>query len=207
MSARPVRALDFSTLPVIESMDMFIRLDRGIEARLAELFKETRERADASLMFFFQTSEKDDRWRNDARLRAGLNEFFSLEAAAVRDLRGAGKAIIPPRLCESLNPLVHLMYILRHVGVHCRPVPTGVAPITVVSDYNNQRLEHSYGEVVLESLAVDDLLRTAEVKGYYRRSDLESMVNWLTGTQNTFGIGEVFRRGVGAYCCELIAAL
>ncbi len=101
----------------MDGMDMFIRLDQGTEEKFAELgyMVETYERAEAALMFFFQTSEKDVRWRNDARLRAGLNEFYSLEAAVLRDVRTAKVAVVPPRLCESSNPLIHLMYLLRHV--------------------------------------------------------------------------------------------
>src|SRR5438105_8465180 len=111
-------------------------------------------------MFLFRTTEEEVKWRNDARLRAGLNEFYSLEAAVVRDLRSAQVKVTPPRLSQSRNPLIHLMYILRHVGVHSKPVPTGVAPITVISEYDGKRLEHSYGAVVLESLVIDNLLRS-----------------------------------------------
>lgn len=133
MSATSFRTLDFSLLPALDGMDMFIRLDREVESRFTEFkcLKETYERAEASLMFFFQTGEKEARWRNDARLRAGLNEFFALEAAAVRDLRFAKINVTPPRLRDSRNPLVHLMYVLRHVGVHSKPIPTGVTPVTL----------------------------------------------------------------------------
>src|SRR5437016_12866306 len=103
MSTKSLRALDFSLLPAIDGMDMFIRLDRATETRFAELayLRETYERAEASLMFFFQTTEKEVKWRNDARLRAGLNEFYSLEAAVVRDLRSAQVKVTPPRLSQS----------------------------------------------------------------------------------------------------------
>lgn len=209
MSTNSLRVLDFAVLPTIDGMDMFIRLDRTTEARFAELayLRETCERAEASLMFFFQTSEAEAKARNDARLRAGLNEFYSLEAAVVRDLRSAKIKVTPPRLSQSSNPLVHLMYILRHVGVHSKPVPTDVAPITVISEYDAKRFEHSYGAVVLESLAVEDLLRTNEVKNYYRLDDLEAMVKWVMQAQQTFGISEIFRNGVSSYCQEVLAEL
>jgi hypothetical protein len=209
MSTKSTRALDFSLLPAIEGMDTFIRLDRATEARFAELayLRETYERAAASLMFLFQTTEKDERWRNDARLRAGLNEFYSLEAAVVRDLRAARMTVTPPRLRESQNPLIHLMYILRHIGVHSKPVPTGVSPITVISDYDGSRFEHSYGAVVLESLAIDDLLRSNEVKDFYSQGDLKKMVDWIMSAQEIFGVGEVFRKGIDCYCKEIQAVL
>ena len=209
MKSTSFRALDFALLPSIDGMDMFIRLDRATEARFAELtyLRETYERAQSSLMFFFQTNERAEQWRNDARLRAGLNEFYSLEAAAVRDLRSAQIQITSPRLSQSSNPLVHLMYILRHVGVHSKPIPTGVTPITVVSEHEAKTIEHSYGAVVLESLSVQDLLRSSEVKSYYRVEDLEATVEWVMTAQRTFGIGEVFRNGTSSYCQELLAEL
>ena len=145
--------------------------------------------------------------RNNARLRAGLNEFYSIEAAVVRDLRAARMTATPPRLRESQNPLVHLMYILRHIGVHSKPIPTGVSPITVISDYDGKQFEHSYGAVVLESLAINDLLRSSEVKDFYLPEDLVSMVDWIMSAQETFGVGEVFRKGVSGYCQEIQAEL
>src|SRR5260221_5993690 len=71
------RELDFETLPVIESMDIFTRFPSRIEEKFKSLafLTEAYERGRSALMFVFQTKEDDDSWRNDARLRAALNEI------------------------------------------------------------------------------------------------------------------------------------
>jgi hypothetical protein len=209
MITKRLRALNFALLPAIDSLDMFIRLDTAAEKRFADLtyLGETYDRARASLMFFSQTSESEATWRNDAHLRAGLNEFYSLEAAVVRDLRSARIKVAVPSLSQSCNPLVHLMYILRHVGVHSQPVATGVTPVEVWSEFGGKRHEHSYGAVVLKSLTINDLLRSHEVKSYYTTDDLKTMIEWFVATQQTFGVSEVFRKGVSCYCHEVLSRL
>jgi hypothetical protein len=208
MSKRALRDLDFDRLPVIESMDIFIRLDRATEAMLAErtYFQEVVERAQAALMFFFQTKDNDSRVRNDARLRAGLNEFYSIEDAAVRDLRAAGIRSKPPRLCESANPLVHLLYMLRHAGVHSAPIASEVATVNVVSEVGGVRHDYSYEAAILESLTVEHLMRSREVAEHYRPSDLEALLDWAKEAQRVFGIAEVFRRGLNSYVQEILRA-
>jgi hypothetical protein len=169
-------------------------------------FHEVTERTQAALMFFFQTKGDDARVRNNARLRAGLNEFYSIEDAAVRDLRTAGIESKPPRLRESANPLVHLLYILRHVGVHSAPLKSEVARIDVVSEVGGVRHDHSYEAVILDPLTVKDLMRSREVADHYRQADLEALIDWAREAQRVFGISEVFRRGLSAYVQEILSA-
>jgi hypothetical protein len=190
-------------------MDIFIRLDRSIEKKFENLglLSETHERAQSALMFFFQTKEDQERWRNDARLRAGLNEFYSIEDAAQRDFRRAGKSSKPPRIAESKSPLVHLMYVLRHVNVHTGPTATRVQPIAVISEFGGTPHELSYGAVMIDNITVGDLERVGEVRKYYTNEDLDLVLKWLLEKQQVFGVSEVLRAGLNAYCCEIIGSL
>jgi hypothetical protein len=203
---RPV--LEFENLPSIDSHDIFIRLDRSVDKRFQELgfLAETYERAQSALMFFFQTSDEDAPWRNDARIRAGLNEFYSMEDAARRDFRRAKVGVKPSDIKESRSPLVHLMYVLRHVNVHTRPVPTRIQNITVISQIGETH-EFSYDAVIIDAVSVNDLHRCREVKDYYDISELQIALNWMLNKQQVFGVSEIFRAGVNIYSNELMSLL
>ena len=204
----PRRTFDFSLLPLMEYQGLLIKLDDDVEAGLARLstLQETHDRARAALMFVYQVREKDEAWRNDARLRAGLNELYSMQDAAARGFKLAPASPSAPKLAESHNPLIHLMYILRHVNVHTTPLPSTVEQITVTFRPNTAPEEMTYGEVVLSQLTISDLLRSNEIKQYYERADLQAATDWLMNAQRAFGISEVFSKGISAYGRELLAA-
>lgn len=88
------RTLDFSLLPEIDGMDIFIRLDGDLEDKLKSTpsLRETYERSKASLMFVCGANKEYDLWKNSAYLRAGLNEFYSIEDAARRDFKKSNNA-------------------------------------------------------------------------------------------------------------------
>jgi hypothetical protein len=125
---KKLRALDLSLLQDVESASILIRPSRDIAAAVSELpyMKEFYDRTQASIMFVLRTDSSTDAWRNEAYLRAGLNEFYSLEDAARRAFRASGNANSVPLLATSKHPLVHLMYMLRHINVHVKPSPTAV---------------------------------------------------------------------------------
>ena len=200
------RDLDFSLLPNIDSMDLFMRHEIDIDEKLKEdgLLPEVFERAKASLMFFWETSDKNEDWRNSAFIRGGLNEFYSLEDAAKRDFKKITKNVVPSKIRESRHPLIHLMYLLRHVNVHAKVSSTKAHPISVISTLGDERHEHSYGAIILNSPTINELLACNEAKNYYRVTDLDSVAGWLDGVQCIFGVSEVFRRGLSAYCRELL---
>jgi hypothetical protein len=204
-----LRSLDFAQLPRVESMDIFKRLDVEIESKLQKLgfFHELKERANSALMFFFQVDAKDEGWRNDARLRAGLNEFYSIEAASVRDLRTTGRRHQTPLIRESTNPLVHLLYILRHAGVHTAPPKSGIKAVDVISDFGGVRHEYSYDAAVLQPLTLADLSKVHEVNEYYKQCDLVALIDWTLREQEVFGISEIFRLGLSAYIEEILATV
>jgi len=202
------RNLDFSLLPNIESMDMFIRLEMDVDKKLKEddTLHEVYERAQAALMFFCKASEEKEDWINSAFIRAGLNEFYSLEDAARRDFKKSIKKSIKnsPKIRDSLNPLIHLMYLLRHANVHAKVSSTKVHPVSIISTLGEKSHEHSYGAIILESPILEDLPRCNEAKKYYKGTDLKSVADWFDNVQCVFGVGEVLRRGLSAYCRELL---
>jgi hypothetical protein len=204
-----LRKLDFNALPVIESMDIFARFPARIEEKFEKLgfLSETYERGRSALMFVFQTSEEEKNWRNDARLRAALNEFYSMEDAARRDVRRAKLKKLPPSIAESKSPLVHLMYVLRHINVHTKPVPSRVQNISVTSRLGGKEHEFTYGAVMIDDISLDDLVRSREALNYYSKEDLKAALEWLLRNQQAFGISEVFRAGISSYCDDLFEAL
>src|SRR5690606_42123433 len=107
------RTLDFSLLPDVGTMDIIIRFDWDVHAAfpLRTDLPEPTERAKSALMFFCRTGRDDDEeeWRSSAFLRAGLNEFYSMEDAVKWDWSNYRKPRHPPLIRNSMNPLVHVM--------------------------------------------------------------------------------------------------
>ena len=83
--------LNFALLPDISRMGILIRLEEDVhdfianEEKLSEVF----ERAESALMFFSKANKESENWRSSAFLRAGLNEYYSLEDAAKRNWKQA----------------------------------------------------------------------------------------------------------------------
>ena len=202
------RNLDFSLLPKINGMDIFIRLDGDLEDifKNSSVFKETYERSQASLMFVCNSNKEYDNWRNSAYLRAGLNEFYSIEDAARRDFKKSKIGFKPPKISESKNPLVHAMYMLRHVNVHADISKTDIHDTSVVSTLGEKPRNIDWKSVILAKPILDQILSLQEAKKFYENSDLKQITKWIEENQNIFGIGELFRRGLSAYCNELYSS-
>jgi hypothetical protein len=201
-----LRQLNFSLLPVIEYAGMIVRLDRDVDERLCsdETLCEFYDRARSALMFFFLAKDDSERWRNDAMLRAGLNELYGMEDAARRGFKLAGRLVKPPTLADSANPLVHLMYMLRHLNVHTTPTPSRIEEVTVIFRPNTDAEELCYGSVMLDEMTTSDIRRSKEIRDCYRIEDIERILGWLMESQRAFGIAEVFQRGLHTYCREVL---
>lgn len=185
---------------------MIVRLERDVDERLCsdETLYEFYDRARSALMFFFAAKEGSERWRNDAMLRAGLNELYAMEDAARRGFKLARRSIRPPTLAGSANPLVHLMYMLRHLNVHTKPTPSRVEDVTVIFRPNTDAQEMTYGSVMLDEMTTADIRISKEIQQRYRVEDIEQILGWLMESQRVFGIAEVFQRGLHAYCREVL---
>jgi hypothetical protein len=200
------RQLNFSLLPVIEYAGVIIQLERDVDERLCsdETRNEFYDRARAALMFFFAAKEDGERWINDAMLRAGLNEFYAMEDAARRWLL-AGHSIKLPTFAGSANPLIHLMYMLRHLNVHTKPTPSRVEDVTVIFRPNTTAAQEiTYGSVMLDEMTTSDIRISNEIRKFYSVEDIERILGWLMENQRIFGIAEIFNRGLHAYCREVL---
>lgn len=201
--------LDFDLLPELNEMDIFIRLDTDLDAKLKEdgIFQEVYERSRSALMFTCGADAKDEAWRNAARLRAGLNEFYSLEDAAKRDFKRNCINEEPAKIRDSKNPLVHLMYLLRHVNVHAQVSNTRVHQTSVISTLGGDSHEVDIGAVILDAPTIDQIQRCNQARDHYNSDDLARATKWIDEVQYVFGIDEVFRRGVSAYCREILLSI
>jgi hypothetical protein len=204
------RHIDLTLLREIESASILIRLSSDIDEKLKQhlpYMKEFYERAQAALMFVLKTDAKAEPWRNEAYIRAGLNEVYSLEDAARRGFRSTGRREGPPALSQSEHPLVHVMYSLRHINVHVKPSATSVSEIAVRLNDTHDDREFRWSAVMLADETEADLLGNREVKNNYQAADLRKAMAWLFENQRAFGIGQVFRMGTEVYCREVLAAL
>jgi len=202
------KKLNYSLLPSIESMNLFQKFEDGVEGILTEShpLSEVYERARASLMFFWSVNDNNENWLNSAYIRAGLNEFYSLEDAARRDFKELGQKKSAVEIKQSGNPLVHAMYLLRHSNVHATVARTKLHPTTVYTRSDSGETAHNYSAVILDGNTQDYLQRSNEANNYYTPEDLTKMGLWIDNNQMVFGVREVFIRGLSAYCKELLSA-
>jgi hypothetical protein len=124
-----------------------------------------------------------------------------MQDSAMRAFRRMNKGQPTPKLSESRNPLIHLMYALRHINVHTIPLPSTVGEVTIIFQPTSEEIP--YDAVMLTDVTIQDLLRSGEIRDFYEKRDLERSCEWLMEAQRVFGIAEVFSLGVRAYCMEI----
>lgn len=201
--------LDLNLLGTIDSSDIVIRLSQEVNERLRDdpSLKELYDRARAAIHFFLQRNDGGDTWLAEAKIRAGLNEVYSMEDAARRAFRLFTKVSKPPKLSDSPHPLVHMMYCLRHINVHVKPMLTERRDVSVRFADAEIPQDFTYGAVMLTDDVLNDVLDYRDVKKFYSGSEMRDALVWLLENQKTFGVGQVFKVGVERYCNEIIAAL
>ena len=197
--------LDFSLLTEIKTASIFSLLAKDLDSELQALLfmSEFYYRAQSALMFFSELDAEKDSWRNEARIRAGLNEFYSLEDAVRRSFRNSKQSRSPPAISDSLHPLIHFMNSLRHINVHVKPSETELADVNFTF-HNN---DFTFKSVMLVDTVSNDLLANKDVKKNYCQRDIVKTLDWFFENQRVFGVGEVFRVGIEAYCREVIASI
>ena len=203
------RALEFEFLPTVEEKKgLFIKHDFDVEDRLKEdgPLSEVHERSHAAIWFLLGSKESEDHKSNSAYLRAGLNEFYALEDAARRDFKKYGVISAAPRISDSTNPLVHIMYLLRHSNVHAKVSTTSTKKVDLVSKIGGKEHEIEVAIQYLDQPVLSDVLKCSEAKKFYHYEDLLRVAEWLQDKQLIFGVGEVFRLGVSIYLREILCA-
>ncbi len=207
--------LDFTLLPTIDSMSIFSTLPKSLDDRLrgAVGFEEFHERAKSALMFFAQLSHENEVWRNAASLRAGLNEFYSLNDALRRVFKKNGLNKKSPYSWEEHpNPLFQLMSILRGVWVHVAVTSSASRAIEVISRFASSAEEaHSINVVILCSDTKNAFLDSGVFKPKKNgksiavdKAEFEMAMDWLLEQQGVFGIAHLFKTGVEMYCEEAL---
>lgn len=207
MKTRP--NLDLNLLATIDSTDIVIRLSQEVNERLRDdpSLKELYDRARAAVHFFLERNDSGDTWWAEAKIRAGLNEVYSMEDAARRVFRLSTRVSNPPKLSDSPHPLIHMMYCLRNINVHVKPMLTERRDVSVRFADAEIPQDFTYGAVMLTDDVMNDVLDNGDVKKIYSASEMRHALVWLLENQKAFGVGRVFKVGVEQYCNEIIAAL
>jgi len=201
-------SLDFSLLPELNSTGILTTLDADIEAMFVRIgvFPETLNRARGALMLFSKTfGAHDESWRDEAYIRAGLNEFYSIEQVLKREHKIANLPGSSLEIYNSLNPLLHLMRLMRHLDVHTESFPVIGYDTKVTVHFNDPPQEWTYRTAIIKDLSADRLRKIRDVKQKYDDAKLDRVVEWFLEKQKVFGVCEVFMKGTEAYCLQLIS--
>jgi len=198
--------LDFALLPTVERASLLSGLDRSVESRMQALgfLSETLDRARGAAMLFHQAHGKLESWKNEAFIRGGLSEFASVFGALTRDLLLAGRPEAAHGETDSQNPLLHLMSLMRDIGIHLSAFEVSTHDTQVIFYAGDDEQEHTITTAIVSNLTVNLLLKKREAKKY-NRLDLERVVAWFNDKQKVFGAAHILVQGVGAYCEEIQA--
>jgi len=198
--------LDLNLMPGMDSSGILTTLDHKIEERFNTIGKlpETLNRARGSLMLFYQAKGHSESWRDEAYIRSGLNEFYSINESLKYEHKIAGFPGNALQIQHSSNPLLHLMLLMRHVNVHTQLCPATRYETTVIVNIDEPK-ECTLTVAIIKDISIDQLLVKREVEKNYDISQLNEVIDWFKKSQNVFGAREVFRRGTEAYCWEFLA--
>lgn len=200
--------LDFSLLPELDYAGILTTLNEDIEAMFLKIgvLQETLNRAKGALMLFSKAFHANgEAWKDEAYIRAGLNEFYSIEQALIREHKLAKLPGPPLEINISSNPLLHLMRLMRNLDVHTESAPLINYDTTVTIHFNDPPKEWTYTTVIIKDLTIDRLCQKRGVKKNYEIDQLDKVVQWFLENQKNFGVSQVFRKGTEAYCLEFLS--
>jgi hypothetical protein len=190
------RQFDFNLLQseqFVASRSILIGLPEPLARRMSSL-PLTLDRAQSSIMFAAHASKQGEPWRAAAYLRASLAEFCSMEEVQETDKPSAP----PTKITDSLNPLLHLLALIRHLSVHVKSVRTQLQSIPVMfGDYNFDLDIYIWTDLDSRSLSK---LRNGK---WYKLADLERATAWLNTAQLNWGAGDLVRAGVEEFAAQL----
>lgn len=172
--------LDFSLLPddsAFEKRSMLIGLPVDLRARLQPLLQ-TLERADSAVMFAAHAGKQSEPWRAAAYLRAGLADYCAMEEVQSID----APSTVALKISASLNPVLHLLELLRHLNIHVKTVTTREHKIS--AELEGQEFEMS--TYVVTNLDAEDLAALRNGRRY-SLADLQRMVEWFALKQDHWG--------------------
>jgi hypothetical protein len=199
--------LDFALLPSVQGMSLLTGLDRKLDKEMEGrgIFSETLNRARGAVMLFHKVHGPKEPWQNEAYIRGGLCEFYSMDEALVRDLTSASATKEAHRIRDSRNPLLHLMALIRNINVHAAALATSAHESQILFGPEEPRQLTTINVAIITDLTVEKLLRKREVRNAYSSQDLSMVVDWFNDQQKVFGVSHLLGEGVEAYCHELLA--
>ncbi len=205
MRSKKKNNIDFSLFPEINSQSIIIQLDKAIQTKIEKDSKlsESYERAEASVSFFGRATKESTPKGIAMFIRAGLNEFYSIEDAIKRDWGKSNIQGTPPKIHQSNHPLVHLAYLLRHASVHTHTAK-------IITQKNSFILaDHEFDQdiSVLSHPTIEEMKYSTNSIKYYEESDLVKIAEWVDIKQYDFGITEILIKGLSAYCREVFEAI
>ena len=118
-------------------------------------------------------------------------------------MRPKGIGNKPPKFRDSENPLIHVMYLLRHVNVHARISKTQSEKTPIVWCGKDRDKEFEMDVIILEKPTIQEISHSSEAKNYYKVEQLNKASEWLDSNQKILGITHIFFKGLSAYCREL----
>ncbi|WP_156512838.1 hypothetical protein [Planctomyces sp. SH-PL62] len=180
--------LDFSALPddsAFERRSILIGPTDALKKRLRSM-PQTLERVESAIMFAAQASKQSEPWRAAAFLRAALADFCSVEEMQELD-RGKGPRFA---VASSLNPLLHILKLMRHLNIHVKSLAIRPHKISIVFD----GIEDDMDVYVVSNLEAQDLASLKSGR-YYDHFDLERCVDWFNFRQTEWGAGDLICLG------------
>ena len=189
-------SLDFAALPresFFDSRSLLIILPKQIEERLASL-PQTVERVCSAAMFAELSAKQTEPWLAAAFLRAALADYCSIEEVQKADKPSAKHL----RVKDSVNPLLHLLKLMRHLNIHVKTVQAERRSIPV--SFGDQTFDMDV--YVISNLEAADLAVLKNGKRYATH-DIDVMVDWFSKAQLHWGAGYVVRVGIESLAQEL----
>lgn len=186
--AQSTYSLDFLTLPIDEAFEarsILIGPPADLKIRLGSM-PQTLERIQSAQMFAAQSTKEETVWRSAAFLRAALADYSSIFEMQTAD----SPTTVAFKLQNTMNPLLHLLDLMRHQNIHVKTVTT--MPHTVDAQWDNQEFEMKVS--VISNLSVSDLAALRNGRKY-ALADLVRVVDWFTMHQNIWGAGDLITLG------------
>lgn len=147
---------------------------------------QTIERVQSSIMFASQSSRQGETWRAAAFLRAALVDYCSIEEMQKMDRPNHTHF----KLAASVNPLLHILELLRHLNVHVKTVQTMQHSIPV----QLEEITSNMNVHIISNLNTSDLAALKNGK-YYNKTDIDRIVNWFKKKEIIWGTGDLISLG------------
>jgi hypothetical protein len=205
--------LDFSRLPDIQSIHVFLNIPEELICPIATLSR-TIDRLQNAVRFTWYSMQQRDILRceeaevprlREGFFRAALMELVSVEEILALDISHACQKTTTLKLNETSLPHLHLFRELRNHELHLHHNRLSSTPKGFVFG-NSEKLE-AERQVTIDIFSLEGVTKESFSKldnsRRYRLTDLVRLINWFNNSQNRWGVQEIMLRVVFDYCSEL----